>query len=163
MDNKNIEKVRSIVKDCKTAMMATISEEGEMRARPMATSEYDEEGNIWFFTDKTSEKVDELSNQQPILLTYSNTTDNKYLSLTGTVSVVDHLDKKQELFSIFTKAWFPSGAESENLVLLKFTPSQGEYWDPSDSSLVQLFKIGKAILTGTEYESDADNHAKVAL
>lgn len=139
MNTNQKNKVKSIVEEVEFAMMATISDEGKMRARPMATKRYDEQGNIWFFSKRDSEKVDELCNRDSILLTYSKVADHTYLSLSGKMETVDNLDLKKELFSDRSAKAFPEGPSSENLALLKFTPSRGEYWDSEECEEVQQF------------------------
>ena len=159
----HLDKIEKIIKEVRTCMMATMNDSGEMRARPMATADYDEHGNVWFFTDNDSAKVDELSNQQPNLITYSKTSDNTYLSMTGKIEVVKDLAKQKEKFSVFAKAWYPDGPESEDLILLKFVPQKAEYWDSPDSTIVQMWRIGKAVVTGTKYQTADDEHGKVTL
>ncbi len=160
---QDLEKIRQIVEEVRTCMFITQSDTDGLRARPMATASYDEHGNIWFMTDKNSEKIEELNNLQPVVLTYSNTSTNTYLSITGRAEVSDSLEKKKELFSIFAKIWFPDGPESDKLGLIKFVPIQAEYWDSPDSSIVQLYRMGKSLVTGSSYQAKNDEHGEVSL
>ena len=160
---EHLNKIAEIVKDIRTCMFTTQSESGGLRARPMATAQYDETGEIWFFTDKDSAKIDELENQQPVMLSYAKPSDNTYLSITGVATTSNDLDKKKEIFSSISKAWFPEGPESKDLSLIRFKPTQAEYWDSSDSNIVQLYRIGKAVIAGEEYEAKPNEHSKVNM
>jgi len=158
-----VEKVDAIISEIRTCMFCTIDDEGKMNARPMQTAKYDEHGNIWFFTDKNTAKVTDLENQNSIMLTYAKPSSNTYLSIAGKAVLNDDMDNKKALFNNFTKAWFPNGPESEDLILLKFMPDAAEFWDSSDSKLVQLFKIGKAVVKGEKYETNEEDHGNISM
>jgi len=161
-NTEQAEKVRSIIEDTPTCMMVTSSPNG-MTSRPMHVAKYDEQSNLWFLTDEDSSKVTEIYNDNEVLLTFSDDSDNHYLSLNGKASIVDDQAIKNELFNVFAKAWFPDGPTSEKLTLIKVDADNAEYWDGSSSKLVQLFKIGKAVLTNQKYESSKETHGAVAL
>ena len=46
------------------------------------------------------------------------------------------------------KAWFPGGPTDPDLALLQVRITQAEYWDVTDSKMVQLAKMAKAAVTG---------------
>ena len=163
MSIEQIRKFLDLIVDTNYLMQKKNTESGGLRARPMATAQYDDTGEIWFFTDKDSAKIDELENQQPVMLSYAKPSDNTYLSITGVATTSNDLDKKKEIFSSISKAWFPEGPESKDLSLIRFKPTQAEYWDSSDSNIVQLYRIGKAVITGEEYEAKPNEHSKVNM
>jgi general stress protein 26 len=157
---KEMKKVRTIVDDLKVCMLTT--EDGEsLRSRPMYTTEMDEAGNLWFFTNEYSEKVKETRLDHHVNLAYSCPKANTYISISATAQLIDNQEKIEELWSPAVKAWFPDGKESEHLALLKVTPESAEYWDTSSSKLVSLFRMGKALATGEVYEGG--EHAKVMM
>jgi len=162
-NQEKINKVAEIVKDIRTCMFTTESKQGDMISRPMSTIDFDEEGNIWFFTDINSDKVDELKEQKNVLLSYAKPSNNTFLSITGNATISDDQSKKEEKFGTISKAWFPEGPTSEKLALIKFTPDSAEYWDSPNSSLVQLFRIGKAIAMNTKYEGSNDENETVEM
>jgi len=162
MNHKDqLKRVNQLVEEIRTCMFTTESNHGGLRSRPMATAACDDDGTIWFFTDDDSAKIDELKNHQPVLLSYARPSDNSYVSITGNAMISHDQQKKEEIFSVISKAWFPEGPESKDLALLKFTPTKAEYWDSSDSSIIQLYRIGKALLTGNTYEAEEEEHAVV--
>ena len=153
------EKLRDIINDIKVAMFVTSEGELQLRARPMFTVDIDSNHNIWFFTNDDSGKVAEIINDHHVNLTYACPDDGKYLSVSGRANLIDDSKRKHELFSYFNKAWFPQGADDPNLLLIKVDPSDAEYWDTSGNSLVQLFKIAKAIAKEETYEGG--EHEKI--
>lgn len=161
-ENKQIERINKIIKDTSTCMLVSLKSD-QMNARPMQIAKHDSEGNIWFLTDEESSKVQEIYHDHDVLLAFSNLDSNSYLSINGKAVIVDDQEMKKELFNIFAKAWFPEGPESDKLVLIKVNPSNAEYWDGSGSKLVQLFKMGKAVLTNEKYQTKDEDHGEVSL
>ena len=155
------EKVHAMIDAIKTAMLVTEDAHGHLRSRPMHTSEVDEEGNIWFFTDNFSTKTDEIAEDRQINLAYADNDSEDYLSVSGKARIVHDQNKINELWNPMLKAWFPEGKDASNVALLRVTPIHAEYWDAAGSTLVELIKMGKAVLTGTKYQSDG--HEKVQL
>ena len=51
-----VEKIREIAKDANICMFVTDLANLPLAGRPMATQEVDEEGNIWFMSDRNSNK-----------------------------------------------------------------------------------------------------------
>ena len=47
-----LEKFNELLKDIKTCILITRSLDGQLDARPMATSGSDEDGTLWFFTNE---------------------------------------------------------------------------------------------------------------
>lgn len=162
VDKAKNEKLKELIQKIEVAMLTT--EDGKhLRSRPMSTSKLDAEGNLWFFTNEFSSKVDEIEADRQVNLAYAAKDTNTYVSISGKASIVHDKDKVDELWSPILKAWFPEGKDDPTIALLKVVPEQAEYWDGSDSKMVQLFKIGKAAITGGGYEAGEDEHGKVNL
>ena len=161
--NAQHDKVKNIIDKMRTCMFITKSDEGEIKIRPMATNSYDENGNIWFFTDSHSTKVDEVNSDSEVILSYSIPSDDTFLNIKGHAYEVLDPIKKEQLFNFFSKAWFPDGPNSPNLGLIKFVPTEAEFWDSPDWKVFQLFKMAKAVVSGEEYEESKDEHGKVSL
>ncbi|TSD66687.1 pyridoxamine 5'-phosphate oxidase family protein [Inquilinus sp. KBS0705] len=152
---------RDKIKEVKTAMLTTYSREKGFNSRPMGTADVDEQGNIWFFTDEYSPKVSEISVENTVSLTYSDSDNHTYLSIVAEATVVEDREKMKELWNPFVKAFFPKGLDDPKLTLLKVEPTDVEYWDSSSSSMVVLFNMLKAAVTGKQY--DEGKHGKIDL
>nr|WP_294942040.1 pyridoxamine 5'-phosphate oxidase family protein [uncultured Mucilaginibacter sp.] len=152
---------RDEINEVKTAMLTTYNADRGFSSRPMGTADVDDEGNIWFFTNEHSEKASEISVENTISLTYSDPKNHTYLSIIGEAELLDDKAKMKELWNPFIKAFFPEGLEGPELMLLKITPTDAEYWDSDSSSMVVLFNMLKAAVTGKRY--DEGKHGKIAL
>jgi general stress protein 26 len=149
------------INEVRTAMLTTYNPENGFNSRPMGTADVDEEGNIWFFTNEYSPKASEISVENTVSLTYSDSKNHTYLSIVAEASLVDDKAKMKELWNPFVQAFFPEGLDDPKLTLIKLEPTDAEYWDSSSSSMVVLFNVLKAAVTGKQY--DEGKHGKIDL
>lgn len=148
--NEQLEKVRKIVGDVKIAMMTTVDEAGHLTSRPMAAMQMDEAGCIWFFTQKSSPKVDQIEqNERQVNLAFADVSNADYVSISGTADELDDRAKIDELWNPMAKAWFPNGKDDPDLTLLRVKTQMAEYWSSNDSRMVRLFQQLKAAVTDT--------------
>ena len=146
------------INEVRTAMLTTYSTEKGFHSRPMGTADVDVNGNIWFFTNEYSPKASEISVENTVSLTYSDPKNHTYLSIVAEAALVDDKAKMKDLWNPFIKAFFPEGVDDPKLTLIKLTPTDAEYWDSSSSSMVVLFNILKAAVTGKQYDEGKHGH-----
>ncbi len=158
---EQIKFLKDKIEDVRIAMLVTVNANHEIHSRPMGTADLDEEGNIWFFTNEYSSKVDEISHENKVVVTYSNPSNNTYLSIKGTASLVDDREKMKKLWNPIIKAFFPDGIDDPKLTLLKVDTQEAEYWDSNSSKMVVGFQMLKAVITGERY--DQGDHGKIQL
>ena len=149
---QTIEKLNLLIKDIDIAMLTTI-DRGVLRSRPMATQEIDFDGELWFFTSRQTHKAEEIEKDNRVNVSYSAPEDNRYVAMAGTAELVDDRAKMKELWSPKYLAWFPKALEDPNLILLKVTVEQAEYWDATSSSLVEVLGLLKSLVTGERVSS----------
>lgn len=156
--NENInKKLHDLIKDIRFAMLTTVEEDGTLRSRPMATQEFEFDGDLWFFTAAHAPKVDEVQHNQHVNVSYAEPKDQKYVSISGTAQLVRDRAKIEELWNPLFKAWFPQGLDDPELALLKVSVEKAEYWDSPSSKVVRLVGFAKALLTGKQIGNPGDN------
>jgi general stress protein 26 len=156
--NKNVKKLREMIKDIKFAMLTTLEADGTLRSRPMATQAAEFDGELWFFTNADAPKVDEVQQHLPqVNVSYAQPNDQKYISVSGTAQLIRDRQKIEELWNPLYKAWFPQGLDDPNLALLQVRVDKAEYWDSPASSVVRLVGFVKAVVTGEPIGSGGDN------
>lgn len=157
------ERVIEIARDIGTGMLVTESPDG-LRSRPMGIAEVTDDGELWFLTSWTSPKVEELANDPNVVVVMAGS--GKYLSLTGTASVVRDRQKVEQLWSEAYRVWFRD-KDDPNLVLLRVEPSWAEYWDQSGwNGIKYAARAAKAYVKGERIDDGANDphlHAKVPL
>jgi general stress protein 26 len=141
-------KVFELLKDIRVAMMASKAPDGTWHARPMATAQARPEGELWFFTDLHSPKVDEIGREPRVLLTFADESGQTYVSISGEAEVVRDTAKARELWSEAARVWFPRGAEDPALGLVRVSVDTAEYWDSPSSTMVMAYGYLKAVTTG---------------
>jgi general stress protein 26 len=149
---ESLKRLKEIVEDTRIAMLVTQDDEA-LRSRPMHTAKIEEDHTIYFFTSKDSGKIDDIQSDRHVNLSYVNTGDQDFLSISGTAHTVTDQQKMEELWNPMMKAWYPDGLETPDLILLKVEPKEAELWSAASSKLVQAFQMGKAIVTGERYTS----------
>jgi len=155
---ESIKQVNDLIKEVQIAMLTTI-DGGVLRSRPMQTQEAEFDGDLWFFTSTDTHKTDEIEKDNRVNVAYALPSDNTYVSVSGTASLVNDKEKIEELWNPILKAWFPKGLDDPTLILLKVSVEQAEYWDSSSSTVVQVVGFVKALVTGER--ADGGDHGKI--
>jgi len=133
-----VAKLNGLIRGIEFAMLTTIRPNGTLHSCPMATSEVDSDGVLWFFTANNTEKVEAVKTDARVNLAYSDATGQRYISITGNAEPVrDHL-KAKELWSSRFQAWFPMGLQDPNLILLRVVIRGVEYWDTTAGRMTPL-------------------------
>lgn len=151
---ENIEKLRGMIDKIRTAMLTTYSLTEGFHSRPMGTAQVDVDGGIWFFTNEFSPKIQEISVENTVSLSYADTANNVYISINGVASIVDNREKMKELWNPYIEAFFKDGIDDPALTLLRVEMHHAEYWDSSASKIALIFKLLKAAVTGEKYTPD---------
>jgi general stress protein 26 len=161
-DREAVEKFHDLVKDVGICMFTTLDEHGEMSSRPMFTSSVDEEGNVWFFTNEFSEKINEVSKDNMVHLIYSHPVKNIYVDVKGTCSVIIDKKKMEELWDSKLKDWFPQGLEDPKICLVKVATETAHFWNHSLSKMGLLFQMIRSITKGDQYKETESGKLNLA-
>lgn len=151
-DQQAIEKFRDLVKDVNICMFTTLDQNNDLSSRPMFTSSVDEEGNVWFFTNEFSEKINEVSKDNLVHLIYSHPVKNIYVDVKGTCSLIIDRSKMEELWDPALKSWFPEGLEDPKICLIKVATQQAYFWNQASSRMGLLFQMIRSIAKGDQYK-----------
>jgi general stress protein 26 len=155
-----INKLISLGDEIRFCMYTTYAN-GRIESRPMTTLDIDEDGNVWFFTNRHTQIGGETERGEEVALIYADPKNNSYMSVSGNAAIVEDEQKKEELWNVMSKAWFPGGKDDPNLVLLKVTTEEAAYWDSTSSQMVVFFSMVKAVITGST--PDGGDHGKLNL
>ena len=136
-----VEKIREIAKDANICMFVTDLSSLPLAGRPMATQEVDEQGNIWFMSDRNSDKNRHIEDDEQVQLFYAHTNNYEYLSIFGRAEIVNDRSKIEELWTPMAKTWFKAGKDDPNISLIKVIPEDAYYWDTKNNKMVSLIKF----------------------
>jgi general stress protein 26 len=147
----DVKKLAKLIKGVEVAMLTTQDDDGTFRSRPMAATQTEFDGTLWFFTQASSHKVHEIDREHQVNLSYADPGGNRYVSVSGLATLVRDRAKIDQLWSPVLKAWFPDGKDDPDIALLRVEVSKAEYWDTPSSTLVRLVGFTRAMLTGNQY------------
>ncbi|KQK31698.1 general stress protein [Bosea thiooxidans] len=153
-------RVWDLIDSIKFAMLVTHDGQGdELRARPMHAHGRREEDAIYFLTDRRHDKDDEIQINDNVCLAFADTGGQRYLSVTGTATVLDDRDRVHALWEVGNEAFW-DGEDDPNIRVLRVRPSSAEFWD-SPGKIVTSVKMAAAALTGSKPK--LGENRKVAL
>jgi general stress protein 26 len=159
--SSQLAELKSKITSIRFAMFTTADDSGRLLSRPMTNQEMDGEGNLWFFTSSETDLWQNIAIHPQVNLSFAEPEDNVYVSVSGRAErVVDRATIK-DMWNPAVQAWFPHGPDDPHAMLVRVVPDSAEYWDSTASTMVQLYNMAKAVLTGTTPEET--EHAKINL
>jgi general stress protein 26 len=155
---RSLRRVAEVVRRIRVAMLVTFSRDGSPHARPMATRSVDPaqfDGTLWFMTDATSEKVDELHDNPSAMAIYAGRS-HRFAVLRGRAVAERDPSRARELWSLDARGWWPDGPESRSLVVIRFLVGSAELWR-APGALTYYYRLAASLMTGRRIAADAEH------
>jgi general stress protein 26 len=159
MPEQDVERVWELMKSISFCLL-TNWDGHILHSRPMGPVLRHEENAIYFFTDASAHKDDEIARFPQVCLGFADTSSQKYVSVSGTAEIMADVDKMKELWTISAKAWWRS-ADNPDVRLIKVTPQQAEFWD-APGNLMSNLRIALSLMKGRP-PSHIGEHQKVSF
>jgi len=161
MDNEanatdDVRMLGDLIADIEIAMLITVAPDGTLVSRPLATLQADFQGDLWFFVNAASGKMDDIALHPKVNLSYANPEHHLYVSVTGTARVMVDPGKIAELWHPEAGVYFPGGQNDPDLRLLKIEVETAEYWQKSGGLVSQALRLMHAV-TGSGPEALDEN------
>ena len=95
------DKLRGMIGSTRFCMLATVQSDGSLRSRPMAAqqTDYSAQGQLWFFTQRHSHKVDELKQQPNVNVAFVAQGETLFISVSGKAELVLDKQKMKDMWS----------------------------------------------------------------
>lgn len=142
------ERVAKILKSANVAVVTNRSDEFGLVSRPLALKESEFDGTLWFITDGTSAKADEIRKHSDVNVSVQDGTG--FLSITGTAEIVHDRAKIDDLWGPLMEPWFEGGKDDPAVALLRVDTDTAEYWRVDEPKIVSAFKLAKSVITGEQ-------------
>lgn len=155
-----VEKMQEMLGDGNILMFASNLGNHPFEVSPMSTQKVEDNGEVWFFSAKNSDRNKFVQQDSRTQLIYSNSSDSEYMSIYGDAEIVQNQEKVKELWTPFAKVWFQDGPEDLNLSLMKFTPKEGFYWDTKNGKMVSFAKMIVSLATGETMDDGVEGTLK---
>lgn len=154
-----INTLAEMIADVHVVMLTTVLADGSLRSRPMVRAGTEFHGDLWFFTDMGSAKVDDVTTDPHVNVSYANPDERRYISISGTAKIVSDRKNIDLLWNEAFEQWLPHGPENPQLCLLKVNVQYAEYWDPPGGIMRHIGGFVRGMFTGRR--SPADVHKTI--
>ena len=155
--NEAIDKIKSLVDDIKICLFCTdLKTDDGSTCRPMSAIKVCNQGNIWFFSEKDSDKNKAITADKNVQLFFSHPAKGSYLVVNGEAEIILDKSKIEELWTPVAKIWFKDGKDDPTISIIKVKPSNAYYWDTDGNQMINILKMiasvatGKNLVTGNE-------------
>lgn len=151
LNNKEaIDKLKSLVDDIMVCLFCTdLKTDDGATCSPMSAIKVCDQGNIWFFSEKSSDKNKAIAADKKVQLFFSHPGKSSYLFVNGDAEIILDKAKIEELWSPIAKIWFKQGKNDPNISIIKVTPINAYYWDTDGNQMINFLKIVASVVTGT--------------
>src|SRR5687768_11981220 len=106
-----MQKIKELADSADICLFTTNLTELPLSARPMSRQRVDDDGTLWFFSEKDSQKNEHIQADERVQLFFSNRNSSEYLSIYGTAEIIKDDAKAKELWTSMAKIWFNEGPE----------------------------------------------------
>ena len=154
--DKRIEDLYALIEKIDTAILTTWTPDGSLVSRPMATQKAAPGVDLWFMTSAETDKVDALQGHPEVNVMYFSHSTKEWVSVSGTATLSRNPARIRELYRHDWKAWlgdkgapYDGGPDDPRIVLIDVHAHDVTYFKSEHSRPMTLFKVAKALLTGT--------------
>lgn len=110
---------------------------------------------------RPAHKVSEIARLPKVNVSFADTDNQRYASVSGTGELVRDQQKIEELWKPEFKIWFPKGKDDPEIALLKVNVEKAEYWDSPSSTIGFALSFVSSIVTGKQ--PDTGDNKKIDL
>ena len=166
VEEQNSPELRSLAKrieDSRTAMLTMCDAQGQLSSQPMTVIEMDGDGCLWMLVSNsghTARMAPGDSGMDTVNLAFSDESNSTFTSITARASLSNDHQRKESLWSVMARPWFPEGVNDPNLAVLRLEPVKAEIWDGPDSTVLRLIAMAASVVAGKPLGlGDHEKHA----
>ena len=160
--NEGIKKLQELAIGIDFALFATNLGVQAAHAVPMSTKEVDEEGNIWFLSNKNSEHNKHIAEQGVAQLYYGKGSSMEFLTVFGKATISTDKSIIEQLYVKSDDSWF-DGKDDPNVSIIRIQPTDVYYWDSKVGKFVSMLHFLTAIVTGTKADNSDGVEGKIEI
>ena len=150
---RTIRQLRRLLHGISIGMLTTVTPTGEIRSRPMLMHDVDDNGWLWFLTDRSSRKACELIQNPHAAIAFQSPRGDRYVSVEGTAIVVRDDVRLKRMWNPTYRSWFPKGQTDPEIALVAVRISRAEYWLVPRTRIARVAGAVKATVTGRRHET----------
>ena len=143
-----VKKLQDMAKEVRVCMFCTFDSSNQMQTAPMSVNKVDDNGSLWFISDKNSKRNEDISGNDTTDLIFGDPAKENYISVHGSSEILFDKEVIKELWNPIVKTWFQGGVDDPNISVIKVTPDEAYYWDTKHGKMVSFLKIITGAITG---------------
>jgi general stress protein 26 len=162
---KKLDELYQLIDGIEIAMLTTRTLDGALVSRPMQTQARRAGTDLWFMTSTDTTKIEELAFDPHVNLAYYKDGSREYVSVSGTARVTRDREMIHQLYKADWKAWLgdqggerDGGPDDPRIALIEVQAESATYLKSTDPRLITLFKVAKAMATGTPPQLGNQGH-----
>lgn len=140
-DPKDIAHVWKMIADIDICMMSTL-DGGVIRARPMSSHPREVENAIYFLTDASGHKDQEINAESEVSLAYQKT--GKWLAISGTARVLNDRALIAQVWDKDAQAWW-DGPDDPRIRVVEVTPRDAQFWEGPGNVIGKIVMLAAVI------------------
>ncbi len=138
---QQIHRLNELIQGIDNVMFTTINPDGAVNSRPMLVQDTPFDGTLWFFTHRSSGKVDAIAEDNSVNIAFMDPRTNRFISMSGQAHIVEDQLLMQKMWTPHFDQWFSGGAADPDLVLIRVQVTHAEYWDTPHADVVESFTL----------------------
>lgn len=142
-----LEKIHDIAKKAGTCFLVT-----QGGVRPMGVRQCDDDGTLWFLSDKHSHKNAEIEANPQVELYFQASEHSGFMHLTGEAAVLHDKALIEQLWTPLARVWFHEGKDDPCISVLRVRPTGGQYWDNKHGDAVAGVKMLIGAALGKQFD-----------
>jgi general stress protein 26 len=141
-DPKDIAHVWKMIADIDICMLSTL-DNGVIRARPMSSHPREEENAVYFLTDISGHKDEEIDQESEVGLAYQKS--GKWLAISGSARVLNDRALIAKIWDKDAEAWW-EGPEDPRIRVLEVTPRDAQFWEGPGNVIGKIVMLAAVIV-----------------
>ena len=137
----------ALIQEIRVGLLTTHDPQGHFHTRPVETLEVESGRTLWFFTDWSTPKVDEVERHSQVSVGYADICGNRFAAVSGAARLSRDPAKARRLWNVTQRAYYPDGPEDARLALLSVQIERAEYWLAPGRG-AYLVAAAQAVLSG---------------
>lgn len=133
-DREAMARLAGVISGIPIAMLTTVTEDGSLHSRPMATQKLPITNELLFLTGDHTGKADEVRIEHEVALTYSSAHLN--IAVSGRGEISNNRAMIRALWMPIFDARFRDGPEDPEIRVLHVQVERAEYWDTTPNASV---------------------------
>lgn len=154
VEEQNSPELRSLaerIEGSRSAMLTLCDAQGHLSSQPMTVLEMDANGCLWMLVSKsghTARMAPQGAGMDTVNLAFSDESHSTFVSVTARATLSHDPQRKEQLWSVMARPWFPKGVDDPDLAALRLEPVKAEIWDGPDSTVLRMIAMAASVVAG---------------